>query len=232
MIDKNILKVKECISSICSKVNRDPNSITIVAVGKGRNIEQIKEVVCQGITNIGENRVQEALAKYNEIGTCELANLRTIKWHMVGHLQTNKVKQAIRIFDLIHSVDSLHLAFEINKRAVKINKIQNVLIQINTSNEKTKFGLKPKEAIGVIENITKLENINIKGLMTIAPLVDNPEKTRPYFRMLRELRDKINELQITDYKLQTLSMGMTDDFQIAIEEGSNMVRLGRVIFEG
>lgn len=231
MIDKNILKVKERISSICYKVNRDPNSITIVAVSKGKNIEQIKEVVCAGITNIGENRVQEALIKYNELRTTNY-DFRAVRWHMVGHLQTNKVKETIRIFDLIHSVDSLHLASEINKRSGVINKSQDILIQVNCSYETTKFGLKPNEVVEVIKKLSEFKNIDIKGLMTIAPLVDNPQKTRPYFRMLKDLRDKINELSVVSGQLSVLSMGMTDDFEIAIEEGSNMVRLGRVIFEG
>ena len=155
----------------------------------------------------------------------------TIRWHMVGHLQTNKVKDAVKIFDLIHSVDSAHLAAEIDKQALKINKIQDILIEIKTSPEVTKSGIKPDEAIEVIKEIDKFKNINIKGLMTIAPLADDPQKARPYFRMLRELMDKINALHVTPNRLHVLSMGMTDDFEIAIEEGSTMVRLGRAIFE-
>jgi pyridoxal phosphate enzyme (YggS family) len=151
---------------------------------------------------------------------------------MVGHLQTNKVKDAVKIFGLIQSVDSLHLAREIDRQAAKINKIQDILIEVKTSPEATKFGLKPDEAVEVMKEIAELKNISIKGLMTIAPIVDNPGKTRPYFRLLRELRDKINELRTPNSELQTLSMGMTDDFEVAIEEGSNMVRVGRAIFEG
>jgi len=147
---------------------------------------------------------------------------------LVGHLQTNKVKDAVRIFDLIQSVDSLRLAAEIDKQAAKINKIQDILIEIKTSPEATKFGLKPNAAIEVIKEIAQLKNINMKGLMTIAPLVDEPEKTRPYFRQLRELRDYLRAM---NYELGILSMGMTDDFEVAIEEGSNMVRIGRAIFE-
>ncbi len=221
MVKENILKIKERIG----------NAITIVAVSKGRTPEEIREVIVAGITDIGENRVQEAIVKYNNLQPTTY-NLQPIKWHMVGHLQTNKVKEAVRIFDLIQSVDSLHLAQEINQQAAKIGKVQDVLIQVNTSGETTKFGLKPNETIEVIKETVKLKNINIQGLMTIAPLVDNPEKTRPYFRMLRELRDTINEVRCTKYDVQTLSMGMTDDFAVAIEEGSNMIRLGRAIFEG
>ena len=223
MIKENVLKIKERISLICTKINRDPNTISVVAVSKGRTIDQIKEAIDVGITDIGENRVQEAVSKYKEIRNTEYA--RRIKLHMVCHLQTNKVKDAVKIFDLIHSVDSLHLAEEISKQASKINKVQDMLLEVKTSPEIAKFGLKPNEVIEVIKDIVKLKNINIKGLMTIAPVVDNPEKTRPYFRILRELKDTINNMPY-------LSMGMTDDYQVAIEEGSNMIRLGRAIFEG
>lgn len=220
MIKENLLKVKERISLACSKINKDPNSVTIVAISKARPPEQIKEAIEAGITDIGENRVQEAIIKYN--------GLRPTQWHMVGHLQTNKARDAVRIFDLIHSVDSVRLASEIDKQAARINKIQDILIQVNTSGEPTKFGLKPDDTIEVVEEITRFKNINIKGLMTVMPIVDNAEKTRLYFRMLRGLRDKIN--QLTTCQLTVLSMGMTDDFEVAIEEGSNMVRLGRAIF--
>jgi len=230
MFQDAILNIRKRIIGTCSKINQDPDSITIVAVTKGRTAGQIKEAITAGITDIGENRVQEALIKYNAMRTTPCAQ-RT-KWHMVGHLQTNKVKEAVKLFDLIHSVDSIRLAKEIDKESAKINKIQEVLIEIKTSAEATKFGLKSDEALKVIKEIADLKNINIKGLMTIAPLVDNPEKTRPYFRILRELRDKINALRVTSYELRVLSMGMTDDFEVAIEEGANMIRIGRAIFEG
>ncbi|MDD4981031.1 MAG: YggS family pyridoxal phosphate-dependent enzyme [Candidatus Omnitrophica bacterium] len=231
MVKENILKIKEHISLACAKIKQDPGKITIVAVSKDRTIGQIKEAIEAGVTDIGENRVQEALSKYNELTAYDL-QLTTTKWHMVGHLQTNKAKDAVKIFDLIQSVDSLRLAQAIDKEAAKLGKIQDILLEIKTSPEESKTGLKAEEAIEVIEDIARMKNINIKGLMTIAPLADNPEKTRPYFRMLRELRDKVNALTTSDKRLTTLSMGMTDDFEIAIEEGSNMVRLGRAIFEG
>ena len=217
MIKENILRLRGQI----------PESIAIVAVSKGRIIEQIKEVIEAGVTEIGENRVQEAIAKFNALRTMNY-KLRT---HMVGHLQTNKVKDALNLFDLIQSVDSLNLAQEIDRQAAKIHKIQDILIEVKTSHEATKFGLKQDETVEVIKEMAKLKNINIKGLMTIAPIVDNPEKTRPYFKTLRILKDKINSLTLTTYPLTLLSMGMTDDFEIAIEEGSNMVRIGRAIFE-
>lgn len=229
MIKDNILKIKKNIAVACSKIGKDASDISIIAVTKGRGIEQIREVCKAGLIEIGENKVQEALLKYNQLPTLN-SQLRAVKWHMIGHLQTNKVKDAVRIFDLIQSVDSLHLAFEINKQAAKINKVQDVLIEVNVSGEPAKFGLKPDDVIDNIKTIAQLKNINIQGLMTIAPIVDSPEKARPYFRMLRALNDEINKLMADSSRLAVLSMGMTDDFGIAIEEGANMVRLGRAIF--
>lgn len=230
MIKDNLSKVYQRISFACSKINLRADSVTVVAVSKGRTVAQIKEAIQAGITDIGENNVQEALFKFKELSTIDYGP-SVLKWHMVGHLQTNKVKQAVKNFDLIQSVDSIHLAAEIDKQAAKINKIQDILIEIKTSPEATKFGIKADNAIEVIKEIAEFKNINLKGLMTIAPLADDPQKARPYFRQLRELRDEINRLSTIDYRLSTLSMGMTDDFEIAIEEGSNMVRLGRAIFE-
>jgi len=241
MIRESIRRINAQVLRVCSKINRNPEEISIVAVSKGRNAQEIKEVILAGITDVGENRVQETLLKYQELSAnpylpagrnSPILELSVVKWHMVGHLQTNKVKEAVKIFDLIQSVDSLDLAAEIDKQAAKINKIQNILIEIKTSTEATKLGLKPDDAIEVIKEIVRLKNINMKGLMTIAPLVDNPEKARPYFRMLRELRDKLSRYCALGTAYSILSMGMTDDFEVAIQEGSNMVRLGRAIFEG
>ena len=220
MIKENIEKLKKLI----------PGNVTIVAVSKNRTPEEIKEAVEVGITDIGENKVQEVLLKYNALRAMS-PEPRAIKWHMVGHLQTNKVKDAVKIFDLIQSVDSFHLAQEIDRQAAKIDKIQDVLIEVKTSPEATKSGLKPDDLIGVIRNISELKNIHIKGLMTVAPIVDNPEDVRPYFRQLRDLRDSIcSELRFPSSEL-ILSMGMTEDFEVAIQEGANMIRLGRAIFE-
>jgi len=227
MIRDNLFYLKERIARACAKIGRDPATITLVAVTKTRTAREIRETLEAGVTDIGENRIQEAVIKYEELITSELA-ARTIKWHMVGHLQTNKVKEAVRIFDLIHSVDSIRLAQEIDKQAARINKIQDILIEVKTSPEATKFGLKPDELVRIIEEIAKLKNINMNGLMTIAPVAEYPEESRPYFKMLRELKDKINPL--TNNQLTVLSMGMTDDFEVAIEEGADIIRLGRAIF--
>jgi len=219
MVKDNILEIKKQI----------PGSVTIVAVTKGRSVEEIKEALDAGITDIGENRVQEALLKHEALRTMNYEP--RAKWHMVGHLQSNKVKEAVEIFDLIQSVDTLDLARKIGKEAAKVNKIQDILIEVKTSQEATKFGFSPDKTAEAVGEISKLQNIRIQGLMTIAPLAADPEKSRPYFKALRELRDRINSLQLTAYSLQLLSMGMTDDFKIAIEEGSNMIRLGRALFE-
>ncbi|MDO8662063.1 MAG: YggS family pyridoxal phosphate-dependent enzyme [Candidatus Omnitrophota bacterium] len=230
MIRENILEVRRRIESACLKVKRDPAAVKLVVVSKNRSVEEIGEAFLGGITEFGENRVQEALLKYNDkrLATDDTS----VKWHMVGHLQTNKVKEAVKIFDLIQSVDSPRLAEEIDKQAAKINKIQEILIEVKTSLEATKSGIKPDETIGLIKEISEFKNIKIKGLMTIAPAVGNPEEVRPYFRQLRELRNEIKPLSTILHSLSILSMGMTDDFEIAIEEGSDMLRIGRAIFEG
>ena len=229
MIQDNVFKIKERITLACARFGRDPLGITIVAVSKTRTPEQIKEVVEAGVSDIGENRVQEALDKYCDLRITSYG-LR-IKWHLVGHLQTNKAKDAVKIFDLIHSVDSLRLAQEINKQAQKIGKIQEILLEVKTSKEPTKCGFEEEEIIEAVREISRLKNVCLRGLMTIAPIVDNPEQARPYFKVLRELRNKIYDLRITDYELPILSMGMTDDFEVAIEEGATMVRIGRAIFD-
>ena len=215
MLKDNIERVKQRIAAACAKVGAEPDKIIIICVTKSRAVEQILEAVNLGYKNIGENRVQEALEKYKQISGA--------KWHMIGHLQSNKVKEAVKIFDLIHSVDSLNLAKEINKQAIKINKIQDIFLEVKTSTEVTKFGFDPDEVGNVSDEINRLSNIKVKGLMTIAPLVDNMQEARPYFSKLRQLRDKLNP----DW---FLSMGMSDDFEVAIEEGANIIRLGRAIF--
>lgn len=226
MIRDNLSRLKAEIASACLKANRNLEDITLVAVAKGRGSEQISQAIACGISDIGENRVQEAAEKYGQIGPGRFS------WHLVGHLQGNKVKEALKIFELIHSVDSLNLAVRIDKQAAALGKVQDILVQVNVSDDPAKFGLKAEEALEAIRGMAGLKNIRIKGLMTIAPLSGEPEDARPHFRMLRQLKDKANELRITDYELRILSMGMSEDFRIAIEEGSNMLRIGRAIFEG
>ena len=193
---------------------------------KNRSLEEITEAIRYGIADIGENKVQEAKGKYS--------NLRPVKWHLIGHLQTNKAKDAVAMFDLIHSVDSLKLAGEINKQAARINKTQNILIEVNTSGEASKYGLRPEGLIKVISDIIVLHNIRLCGLMTMAPVVRDKEKARPYFRKLRQLQDEVNSSlsSVLCPLFSELSMGMSGDYEVAIEEGATMVRVGTAIFEG
>jgi len=223
MIAENLNSVTQRIARCCEKIGRSPESVELICVVKEADIDAIQTVLGLSVKNLGENKVQEAGAKFRVIGDKAC-------WHLVGHLQTNKVKDALKIFSLIHSVDSIHLAQAIDKEARRIDKVQDILVQVNTSGEKTKFGLATDEVFEFLKEAALYPNINIKGLMTIAPEVKDPEAVRPCFKALRELRDRINGLKLTAYSLQLLSMGMTNDFEVAIEEGSTMVRIGRAIF--
>jgi PLP dependent protein len=232
MIKDNIAKIKERIAQVCSRINRDPSGITLIGVTKNRSVSLINELVACGVCELGENKVQEAMAKYSDFAH------QRVSWHLLGHLQTNKVKEAVRIFDLIQSVDSFRLAEAINKQAAKVNKTQEILLEVKTSSEPTKFGFSTDNFSESFTAIGRLQNIRIKGLMTIAPLVDDQEKARPYFRQLYALRDDLYRKQAVHsfgpdagYRGLILSMGMSDDFEVAIEEGADMVRLGRVLFE-
>lgn len=229
MIKDNIILIQQSIDRVAKSFNRNSAEITLLAVTKQRSVEEIKEIIAGGIYEIGENKVQEAVGKYNLV-TCGLQNV-SLKWHLIGHLQTNKVKDAVRIFDLIHSVDSLRLGQEINKQAVKIGKIQNILIEINVSGELSKYGIAPQEVLKLVKEIDQLANLKLLGLMTMAPIVDNQEKARSYFKQLKVLFDTINSTRDTSNKLSILSMGMTDDYEAAIKEGSTLVRIGRALFK-
>ena len=222
-IARNVEQVRARVADACARVGRDPSEVLIVAVSKTFPPEAIREAVAAGIAHIGENRVQEAYQKFQALG-------RIATWHMVGHLQTNKVKRALEFFDWIHSVDSLHLAEEINKRAERLGReFVDVLVEVNTSGEASKYGVSPSEAAGLVEKIDALPKVRVQGLMTIAPIVEDPEEARPYFVQLRELRDELLRKGAAE-SLPHLSMGMTDDFEVAVEEGATMVRIGRAIF--
>lgn len=205
-----------------SQLLKELEEVKLVAVTKTVPTELIREAVKSGVRIIGENRVQEALRKYEELKDLD------VQWHLIGHLQTNKVKYAVKIFDVIQSVDSKKLALEIDKRAQMLGKVQPVMIEVNVAGEETKYGVKPDELELFYLSIRELKNIEVVGLMTIAPLVDNPEDVRWVFKRLRGLRDMLNH----KYKanLTELSMGMSDDYKVAIEEGATMVRIGRKIF--
>ncbi len=229
---ENIKDIYRRMSYAAMRVERDPEDVRLVAVTKNVNINKIKEAIDWGLRIFGESRVQEAREKIEEItcSTDDALRFTKISWHLVGHLQKNKAKTAVHLFDLIHSLDSLELAKELDRYAAKSGKIQKVLIQVKLSEEETKYGVRREDLIELIGAIAEMKNLKIEGLMTIPPFFDDPEKVRPYFRELRELRDKINELKVTNYEIKDLSMGMTHDFEVAIEEGATMVRIGTGIF--
>jgi pyridoxal phosphate enzyme (YggS family) len=230
MVRDNLVYLKQRIAAACAKIGRDPATITLVAVTKNRTAGEIRQALEAGVVDIGENRVQEALLKYNDKQLVR-SDIQ-IRWHMVGHLQTNKVKEAVRIFDLIHSVDTIRLAREIDKQAARIEKVQDILLEVNTSGEESKFGIRPQELPVVVQELGGLRYVRARGLMTVAPIVDDAERARPYFRILKELKDRINDMRYTTCDMQILSMGMSDDFEVAIQEGADIIRLGRAIFEG
>jgi pyridoxal phosphate enzyme (YggS family) len=231
-IKTNIIKVRERIAQAAKRSGRAPESIQLVAVSKTVPVEKIIEAVDAGITDIGENRVQEADQKYQAIYKDEatIPIIGTIKWHLVGHLQTNKIKRALEIFDMIHSVDSIHLMDAIEKRATKMDKVVDMLVEVNTSAEETKYGVKPEEIVDFIERASQYDHLRVRGLMTIGLFAEDPEVVRPCFQQLRELRDKVANLNLPSIEMKYLSMGMTNDFEVAIEEGANIVRIGTAIF--
>ena len=222
-IADNIMTVRDRIASAAKRAGRDPASVSLVIVTKTIDPERIKEAVDAGATILGENRVQEAKGKIEKLGT--IAN-----WHLIGHLQANKAKYAVKLFDLIHSVDSLELAAEINKQAAKIGKVQNVLVEINIAGEASKAGMAVKKAPALVREIARHSNISIQGLMTIPPFPERPDDSRPYFSVLRELAETISGENIPNAAMKELSMGMSGDFEVAIDEGATMVRVGTLIF--
>jgi len=222
-VRENFLRVQDRVTTAARRVGRDVHSIQIVAISKTKPTMLISEAINAGVTDVGENRVQEAKRKYDQING-------SVKWHLVGHLQTNKVKQALQIFDLIHSVDSLRLLAEIAHRSVQLNHRPEVLVEVNTSGEQSKNGLKPEEVLNFMEAALDYTHVRIKGLMTIGRFLPQPEDVRPSFAMLRQLQEKINQQQYPHVEMRCLSMGMTNDFEIAIEEGANIVRIGNAIF--
>jgi len=222
-IKNNLEIINKKIKKAALKANRNPEEIKLVAVTKTATMGQIEEAINAGVKIIGENRVHDAKEKYKILTA-------GIEWHLIGHLQTNKVKYAVEIFNCIHSVDSIKLAQEIDKRSKQFGKIMDVLVEVNVSGEESKYGIKPEEVKPFIKNISEFLRIKVRGLMTIAPIVKDKEEVRPYFRKLRELSKEIKSKNIENVKMDYLSMGMTKDFEIAIEEGANMVRIGRGIF--
>lgn len=223
MLKENLALVEEKIQAACNRVSRNREDVTLIAVSKTKPVSMIQEVMDLGITDFGENKVQELTDKIDKIN-------QPLDWHFIGHLQRNKVKYIIDKTCLIHSVDSLRLAETINKEAIKKDVIMPILIEVNIAGEETKYGVREEEVYGLITEISKLSNVRVKGLMTIAPFVSNPEDNRIHFRKLRQLSVDIGSKNIDNVHMKILSMGMTGDYEVAIEEGATMVRVGTGIF--
>ena len=223
MIKENLAEVEAKICAACERAGRDRSEVTLITVSKTNPVVRLKEAMDCGVTIFGENKVQEMLEKMEELPD-------SLEWHMIGHLQRNKVKYIMGKVALIHSVDSLRLAQEISKEAVKQGTEENILVEINVAEEESKFGITTEEAIQLVEEIAKLPSIHVKGLMTIAPFVDNPEENRQVFQALKKLSVDIKQKNIDNVTMDVLSMGMTNDYEVAIEEGATMIRVGTGIF--
>lgn len=224
-IDNNLKEIEDKITAACSRCGRDRNEVTLIAISKTKPAAMIERCIGNGITFFGENKAQELMDKQSVIDGSS-----SLHWNFIGHLQRNKVKYIVGNVDLIHSVDSERLADSINEQSKKKNVISDVLIEVNVAMEESKFGVSCEEAPGLAQYMSTLSNIRLRGLMTIAPYVDNPEINRPLFAKLRKLLIDINSKNIDNVNMDVLSMGMTGDYEVAIEEGATMVRIGTGIF--
>ena len=222
-IAENLKTVRYRIASAAKRADREPSSVQLVVVTKTIGVDRIREAVAAGAMILGENRVQEAREKIVELG-------RVAHWHLIGTLQTNKAKYAVKLFDLIHSVDNPALAREIDKQALRIGKVQDILIEVNIAGEESKSGVVFKDALSLVREAATLKNISIRGLMTMPPFSDDPEDSRPHFKKLRELAANVARENIPGVSMKELSMGMSGDFEVAVEEGATMVRVGTAIF--
>ncbi len=222
-ISENIAGIRQRMAAAAARAGRDPKSIRLMAVSKTVEPRRIRQAIEAGITLFGENYVQEARDKIPEIG-------HDVEWHMIGHLQTNKVKYVVNLFDWIHSVDRQELAYELDKRAGQNGRTLNVLIEVNVGGEASKSGAEPSGVLELVRQIAALPHLRVRGLMTMPPYSDQPEMSRPFFIELRRLRDDIARAAIPNIAMDELSMGMTDDFEVAIEEGATVIRVGRAIF--
>ena len=223
MLCENLNKIEDNVDAACRKAGRSRDEVTLIAVSKTKPVEMLSTIYNQGIRDFGENKVQEMCDKMEQLPS-------DIRWHMIGHLQTNKVKYIVGHTTLIHSVDSLHLAKEIEKQAEKKDVTVDILVEVNIAEEESKFGIHKEETYELVRQIAALPHVHICGLMTIAPYVENPEDNRMYFRGIRQLSVDIAEQNIDNVDMDVLSMGMTGDYMVAIEEGATMVRVGTGIF--
>ena len=223
MLCENLKKVEDNVDAACKKAGRSRDEVTLIAVSKTKPVEMLSTIYNQGIRDFGENKVQEMCDKMEQLPS-------DIRWHMIGHLQTNKVKYIVGHTTLIHSVDSLHLAKEIEKQAEKKDVTVDILVEVNIAEEESKFGIHKEETYELVRQIASLPHVHIRGLMTIAPYVENPEDNRMYFRGIRQLSVDIAEQNIDNVDMDVLSMRMTGDYMVASEEGATMVRVGTGIF--
>jgi pyridoxal phosphate enzyme (YggS family) len=222
-VGENLKIVMDRIASAAKRSGRDPSSVRLVVVTKTIDHGRIREAVAAGASILGENRVQEAKEKIEALG-------KLASWHLIGHLQTNKAKYAVKLFDLILSVDNLELAAEIDRQAAKIGKVQEILVEVNIAGEAAKAGMPVKGVPNLVAKVSRLKNVSLMGLMTMPPFSENSEDSRPYFQKLRQLAESIAKENIPNISLKELSMGMSGDFEIAIEEGATLVRVGTAIF--
>lgn len=223
VIEDNIRNIRENIAEAARKSGRDPSEIKLMAVTKTVDDERVREAIEAGVRILGENYIQEAKRKINTMDA-------DVEWHMIGHLQSNKSKYAVRLFDMVHSVDRMGLAAELDKRSATAGRVIDILVEVNVSGEESKSGIPADEASALVREIAQLENLSIRGLMTMPPWFDDPEDARPYFVALRELRDRIAAEGIPGVDLRELSMGMSGDYRVAVEEGATIVRIGTAIF--
>ncbi len=223
MLYENYEKVVENVKKACERSGRNFQDVTIIAVSKTKPLSDVEELLAHGITEFGENKVQEMVDKYEHVS-------KPVNWHLIGHLQTNKVKYIVDKACLIHSVDSVHLAKEIEKEATKKDVVVKVLIEVNIAQEESKFGIREDEVYSLIDAIKDMPHVHVMGLMTIAPFVDNAEENRVYFRKMHQLLLDIKSKCIDNIDMNVLSMGMTNDYEIAVEEGATMIRVGTAIF--
>jgi pyridoxal phosphate enzyme (YggS family) len=222
-IAENVARVRERMEAAAKRAGRDPGKVRLVAVSKTVDLERVRQAIEAGVDSLGENYVQEAQEK---VGALE----KRVSWHFIGHLQSNKARVAARLFDWVHSVDSLKLAEELSRAGQQQNKTLPVLLQVNLGKEETKFGAREEEVYRLLERMGSLPGVSIKGLMAMPPFFENPEESRPYFRALRVIAENVSKRQIPGVLMEELSMGMSNDFEVAIEEGATLVRVGTAVF--
>lgn len=232
-IRENLEQIEKRIQAACDRSGRAREEVLLIAVSKTKPASMVREAMEAGIRDFGENKVQELCEKAEEIkGLTERPEAGAINWHLIGHLQRNKVKYVVDQACLIHSVDSLRLAEEIQKEAAKKDCHVDILIEVNIGDEESKSGVAKEEAVGLVRAVAPLSRVHIKGLMAVAPIVSEPEESRPYFQEMFRLREEIRFMELPGVEMRELSMGMTGDFEVAVEEGATMVRVGTAIFGG